>query len=242
MTTAITLVRENAESKRPPRALWVSFPLGRPLGRAGDAPFQHRVIQHALDLLARPSGPVLEDFPEDIGELVQQPPPACPVSFGPRRGQSESWHDRLLAERDALRPWYDLSLRQKGRTTVGLSADSIDDILPKLALWLDDRSTALPEFLWFKRAIEDAKAWYAEALTAQPGDYPPGYGEQLIWKDTVLGEGLKQYYAYFSSQPDQALLARLVASREAVGGTNGRGPIPDTGPGATHQESRDDHD
>ena len=230
MTSAISLVRENAESMQPPRALWVSFPLGRPLGRANDAPFQHRVIQHALDLLGRPSGPVLEDFPEDIGEDIQDPPPACPVSFAPKRGTSETWHDRLLRELDSLRPWYALSLRQRGRTTVGLSPDSIEDILPKLAHWLDDRTTALPEFLWFKRAIEDAKAWYAEALTAQPGDYPPGYGEQLLWTQTVLGEALKEYYAYFSSQPEQKLLARLVASREAVGGSTGGNALLETAP------------
>ncbi|MDZ7784636.1 MAG: hypothetical protein U5K56_17425 [Halioglobus sp.] len=221
MTTGISLVRENAEAMQPPRMLWVSFPLGRPLGRAGDAAFQHRVIAHALDLLNRPSGPVLEDFPEDLDEEIVDTAPACPVSFGPRRGDSDLWVDRLLREFDALRPWYELSLRRRGRTTVGLSGDAIDVILEKLAAWLDDRSQALADFTWFKRAIEDVKAWYGEALTAQPGDYPPGHGERLIWEQTVLGEALKQYYAHFQSQPDTALFARLVASREAIGGSTG---------------------
>ncbi|MDX1735656.1 MAG: hypothetical protein R3228_14880 [Halioglobus sp.] len=221
MTTGISLVRENAEALRPPRMLWVSFPLGRPLGRAGDAAFQHRVIAHGLELLARPAGPVLEDFPEDMDQEVVEATPACPVSFGPRRGNADSWRDRLLREFDELRPWYDLSLRRRGRTTVGLSADGMQDILAELSAWLDDGSQPLPDFVWFKRAIEDAKAWYAEALTAQPGDYPPGYGEQLLWDQTVLGEALKQYYGHFQSQPDKALFARLVASRAAVGGSTG---------------------
>lgn len=221
MTTGISLVRENAEAMQPPRMLWVSFPLGRPLGRAGDAPFQHRVIAHALDLLNRPTGPVLEDYPEDLKEAAAETAPACPVSFGSRRSDTDTWHDRLLREFDNLLPWYELSLRRRGRTTVGLSHDSMPDILETLAGWLDDRTQALPEFLWFKRAIEDAKAWYAEALTAQPGNYPTGYGEQLLWDQTVLGDALKQYYEYFHSKPDMALFGRLVASRAAIGGSTG---------------------
>lgn len=221
MTTGISLVRENALAMQSPRMLWVSFPLGRPLGRAGDAGFQHRVIAHALDLLNRPGGPVLEDYPEHLGEALTEATPACPVSFGSSRGDDDTWCARLLREFDALRPWYELSLRRRGRTTVGLSGEDMQDILKNLAGWLDDRSQPLPEFLWFKRAIEDAKAWYAEALTAQPGDYPPGYGEQLLWRQTELGEALKQYYDYFQSQADLVLFGRLVASREAIGGSTG---------------------
>jgi D-proline reductase (dithiol) PrdB len=221
MTTGISLVRENAEAMQPPRMLWVSFPLGRPLGRAGDAAFQHRVIAHALDLLHRPDGPVLEDYPEDMDEQVAEAAPACPVSFGPKRGDTQAWCDRLLREFDSLRPWYELSMRRRGRTTVGLSADGMQEILEKLSRWLDDPSQPMPDFLWFKRAIEDAKAWYAEALTAQPGEYPPGYGERLLWEQTTLGDALKHYYEYFHSQPDMALFARLVASREAMGGSTG---------------------
>ena len=59
-TTGISLVREHTEAMAPPRSLWVPFPLGRPLGAAGDAAFQHRVIAAALVLLDRPEGPVLE--------------------------------------------------------------------------------------------------------------------------------------------------------------------------------------
>ena len=221
MTTGISLVRENAESLRPPRMLWVSFPLGRPLGRAGDAEFQHRVIAHALDLLNRPAGPVLEDFPEDMDGEVVEAHPACPVSFCSRRGDNESWRNRLLREFDSLRPWYELSLRRRGRTTVGLSSEGMEDILESVSAWLDDRSRAVPEFTAFKRAIEDAKAWYAEALTAQPGTYPPDYGERLMWQQTVLGEALKQYYDHFHGQPETALFARLVASRASVGGSTG---------------------
>ena len=47
-TTAIALVRHHAERIRPPRALWVPFELGRPLGAPDEPDFQKRVLRAAL--------------------------------------------------------------------------------------------------------------------------------------------------------------------------------------------------
>ncbi len=55
-TTQISLIREHTEKIKPPRALWVPFELGRPLGVPNDAAFQNRVITAALDLFEAPSG------------------------------------------------------------------------------------------------------------------------------------------------------------------------------------------
>ena len=66
MTTGISLVREYTESMQTPRALSVSFPLGRPLGILCDAKFRHEVVSAALGLLDNPDGPVLADFPKDV--------------------------------------------------------------------------------------------------------------------------------------------------------------------------------
>jgi len=43
----------SVERSHPPRALHCEFPLGRPLGRPGDAAFQRRVLVAALRLLER---------------------------------------------------------------------------------------------------------------------------------------------------------------------------------------------
>ena len=118
MTTGISLVRENTESMKPPRALWVSFPLGRPLGRPGDADFQRDVILAALDLLNRNVGPVLEDFPRDLPELEPSLLMACPVAFPKKHEDSNTWVTRLSREMDLIKPWYELSLRQIGRAHV----------------------------------------------------------------------------------------------------------------------------
>jgi hypothetical protein len=56
-TVAIALIRPQAEHTRPPRALWVPFELGRPIGPPGDAAFQKRVILAALGMLVEGGRP-----------------------------------------------------------------------------------------------------------------------------------------------------------------------------------------
>ena len=53
-TVSIALIKEHAEKVKPPRALFVPFPYGYPLGKPNDAEFQHRVIESVLELLQRP--------------------------------------------------------------------------------------------------------------------------------------------------------------------------------------------
>ncbi len=61
-TVAISLLREVTSVLRPPRALFVPFPLGYPLGVPHDADLQHRIIAQALALLDRTDVPVLETW------------------------------------------------------------------------------------------------------------------------------------------------------------------------------------
>lgn len=216
MTTGIALVRENAEAMNPPRLLWVSFPMGHPLGKAGDADYQHKVIRHSLDLLERPSGPVLEDYPLDVPHVSIEDAPACPISFARPSMDESTWQARLNNELLLLRPWYDLSRRRRGRTTVGVSSSTIEEILAGLADWLDHPREPLPDLKWFKYAIEDAKAYYSEALSAQPGDYPSGHILQLFWGETQLGEAIKRYHDYFERNPNLKPFSRIVASRDSI--------------------------
>jgi hypothetical protein len=62
-TVTVSLLREVTEKVRPPRALFVPFPMGYPLGRPNDPELQHRVISAALELLqASDRLPILGDF------------------------------------------------------------------------------------------------------------------------------------------------------------------------------------
>ncbi len=206
-------MRENAVSLKPPRTLWVSFPLGRPLGIPNDPPFQHRVIAAALDLLRRDTGPVLEDYPEDVPNTDIDDTPACPVSF---QTDATSWRERLSGELASLAPWYDIGHRRRnGRTLVGICTSPMEDIIEHLAADLD--AQRLPKDLtWFKAAIEDAKAYYIEALTAQPGTYNAHQTYTTLWHKTELGAALKWFYHRFETDPTLAGFARIVLPRDAV--------------------------
>ena len=223
MTTGISLVRENTASMRPPRALWVSFPLGRPLGKPGDAAFQHEVIAAALGLLGRPRGPVLEDFPRDAPVAAAAEGAACPLSFPKQKGSPTSWAARLRSEHAFLAPWYALSLRRrKGRTLVGVSGEAPEALLEGLATYLDTGKK--PEDIrWLKRAVEDLKVWALEAMTAQPREYDPSAMNRSFWQDTVLGAAILAFYHQFqnSEKAGDRLVARMLAPREAVARENG---------------------
>ncbi len=61
-TVSITLLREVTEIIRPPRALFVPFLLGFPLGKPNDAELQNQIIDSALNLLSENAVPILRDF------------------------------------------------------------------------------------------------------------------------------------------------------------------------------------
>ncbi len=61
-TVSVSLLAEVTKNVRPPRALFVPFPLGYPLGRARDIALQRGVIVQSLKLLERTDLPVFEVF------------------------------------------------------------------------------------------------------------------------------------------------------------------------------------
>jgi hypothetical protein len=61
-TVSLSLLREITEQIRPPRALFVPYSLGYPLGVPHDSELQMRIIRAAFALLLRNDCPVLESF------------------------------------------------------------------------------------------------------------------------------------------------------------------------------------
>jgi len=146
-SVAIALIRPQAENTRPPRALWVPFELGRPIGPPGDPVFQKRVILTALGMLVEGGGPVrIIDFPDDDprevadprwrapldprpnppplageGARPSQPSPSPAGGGGPGWGSGAALADALEAELRALAPAYAASCTRRERSTVGLS-------------------------------------------------------------------------------------------------------------------------
>ncbi len=189
-TTHISLVREQTEKINPPRALWVPFELGRPLGAPDDPAFQRRVVMAALKLLEAPSGPLLEDFPDDAPGAAEFTGWACPINLA--AGDTDS---PLLAEVGKLRNWYDLGVARRGRTTVGASGLAIEAAAGFLAAFLDDPTTPSPcdglsAAACLKLSLEDLKAYYLEAATAKPAGASSKDLADWFWGDTVAGETL----------------------------------------------------
>jgi len=219
-TTGISLVRENTEALKPPRFLWTTFPLGRPLGAPGNAAFQRRVILAALDLLNRDSGPVLEDYPEDAPKVEHDDYPACPVSFARPQADASTWAARLHNELLLMRPWYDLSRRRRGRTLVGVSKTPVQDLARDLGAMLDepDALDGRLDLKPLKHGLEDLKAYYREALTAQPGDYDFREIERQLWNETDFGRAMLVLHDHIAAHEDPRLrpVARILAPRIAT--------------------------
>jgi hypothetical protein len=176
-TTQISLIKEHTELIKPPRALWVPFDLGRPLGMPNDAGFQTRVLRHALRLLEAKSGPVLEDFPEDAPDMksdTDQALLACPVNFNTRKEPLSSTQ-RLLesfsSEFFQMKTWHDLALSKTNRTTTGVSGFSPEESLAFITAFVKgEEQNSLDSLADSLRMVaEDVKAFYLEGLSAQPG-------------------------------------------------------------------------
>jgi hypothetical protein len=61
-TVSLSLLREVATVIKPPRTLFVPFPMGFPLGEPNNPELQHRAIAAALALLERNDVPLLVEF------------------------------------------------------------------------------------------------------------------------------------------------------------------------------------
>jgi hypothetical protein len=200
-TTQISLIREHTERIRPPRALWVPFELGRPLGSPGDDAFQTRVLLAALKLLEARSGPVLEDFPEEAPAAEDSFDGwACPIDLGVDTeglDDAERLRRALMQEMNEIGSWYALGVKKRGRTTFGVAGLDPRQIADFLCGFLDggvpdNPRDDLPLGTVLKLAAEDLKTYYSEAVTAQPGKATPA-GDVLshwFWSETTAGEVL----------------------------------------------------
>jgi hypothetical protein len=193
-TTGISLVREHTETVRPPRALWVTFELGRPMGIPDDAPFQRRVVEASLDLLTRTDGPLIADYPEHAPEVSDFEGWACPINLAPAQ------MDSLAVEIDRLATWYDRAVATRGRTTVGVSGL---DMRAAGALVTQALNGALPEAHALKQATDDLRAYYLEASSAFPEPGSAVARKKWFWDETRLANALLALQPKLAASADQ---------------------------------------
>lgn len=220
-TVAISLIRPQTENTRPPRALWVPFELGRPLGPPNEHEFQKRVILAALQLLEREHGPVIiEDFPDDDPRAQPDPswePPIEPTGAAGR--SSEALAARLEGEIPLLRDAHAQWQAQRGHTTFGLCALPIAQCGQYVADWL--RGCEPPSMrdgfsapLMLRFALDDLKAYYLEAGAV--GASKPS-SQQLgdwLWNETAAGAAILALREACLTSEDERL--RLIAGNFMV--------------------------
>jgi hypothetical protein len=179
-TIVIGLTRLHIEKIRPPRALWVPFELGRPLGACVNGnDFQKNVLKRAFELLERNSGPViLEDFDqEDPGSIIDS-------SW---RAPDLSGASSVATEIKLLLPlWEKKNARRK--SMVGLSNLSIDQAADYLVRFDTDTPAVNPNdqmsnLLRMRFCADDIKAYYMEAALAK-GTHASMQVGSWFWKET----------------------------------------------------------
>ncbi len=204
-TIVLSSVREMVEKTAPPRALHCEFPLGRPLGRPGDAEFQHDVLARAFALLQEPSGPVIVDHPEVIE--ADESPLACtlPPRFDPSLPPA-------VDEARGLRRAYDRALARRGVTSVGrvIDADGVPGalgVLHAIVEGTDWKEAGIPGGNT-TAVCHDIRTYYEEAaLELTDGPTPGGRAvEDWFFEQTQAG-------------------ATMLAARAAIRDRGGKFPV-----------------
>ncbi len=185
-TVTLISTRSVAERMAPPRALYGDFPLGRPLGRPGDAEFQHDVLQRAFAMLEAPEGPVLEDHPEVIA--AEEVPMACtlPPRFDPDLPPA-------VDEAKGLAKAYARALERRGVSGVGrvIGADEVPaalGVLHDIVGGADWKSVEIPGRNT-TALCHDIRTYYEEAaLELIDGPAPGGRAvEAWYFEETEAG-------------------------------------------------------
>ena len=213
-TTQISLIAEHTETIRPPRALWVPFELGRPMGPPDHPAFQREVALAALKLLEAEQGPILERFPREAPEESQAEEEgatwACPVSFSPPSEEGQDPATALRREMTELRPWYDRRLEQQGRTA--LATFEPEEAVELIAKYLTPPLPQAPHGdlspgVALRLAAQDLKAFYFEAATAKPGGQIPDSQafSHWFWHQTAAGEALQAVKTNCEESTDKEL-------------------------------------
>ena len=182
-TIAISLVRPQIEAAAPPRALHCDFPLGRPLGKPGDAAFQHRVLRAALGLLEAPAGPVLIDFDETVPAADDDDTLACPLPPPTASGEHPA-----VAEAKGLLPAFN---RATSDINVPLDPAAIPDLVRAFVRLAEGESVESVGLADTRDASLRLRAYYERAALELSGHTPAARAtENWFYHQTEAGKVL----------------------------------------------------
>ncbi len=190
-------MREHTEKVKPPRALFVPFPLGLPVGHPGNVAEQQRVLDLAFSMLDAPSGPVLlvlaDDAPDEGGSPLQ----ASSIEL-----TSEAQAADFATEVTLMRRYWEQHFARTGRTGVGLSTIPpqrfrgvvrfLESYLGDSQADLDERPADMPVPQFIRACVEDLRVMYVEArLQTHPEESSDDRARWLLGA-TALGVMLRR--------------------------------------------------
>jgi hypothetical protein len=171
-----------------------------------------------LELLEAPEseGPVLlVDYPEDPPEVENDATViSCPVYYGDEVNTegADSMEIAFLREIMAMRPWYDIAVTKRKRTTVGVSGIPLDDIGDFIYSFVKGEIPKNPRndielITTLKLAIDDLRAYYTEGATAQPGQENASSKSinDWFWNDTIAHKVLLALLDVCEKSPDETV-------------------------------------
>jgi hypothetical protein len=213
-TVGISLIRDHSEKLKPPRALWVPFPFGLPLGHPGDVAEQRAVLDAALALLDEPETPVLRDFGGELAaDETGSPIQAAAVEQAPVELS-------LADEVTMMRRFWEHWTEQSGRTVVGLSGVApvkFRGVVRFLEAFVAGGTRPLPEQgdtllpLFIRRCVDDLRAMYLEGrLVMKPGELQADT-QRWFWGETALGAFLRTLRDVMNESDDDLMRASAYA-------------------------------
>ena len=234
-TVLVGFVREHIEIIKPPRALWLNFPMGRPMGKPNDPDYQKKIIRSAFELLEKKAGPVLEDFPDIIPVKDGRMGYALPVDLVMKVSEIGDV-DILLSEAQleisSMYQDYLLAKKFRGRTTVGASEMEIKELAPFVASFVKGEKpnnpgkgvTAIPQL---KLVVEDLNAYYTETRMHRDDIDDFEVLGKWFWEESKVGKLILALEAV-SLESNDKVLRQIVNMSLITPRFWSEGPLPGT--------------
>jgi len=212
-TVALSLIREHTVKVKPPRAVYVPFPLGLVMGHPGNAKEQQAVLDLAFSTLEAPSGPVLLDYAdENAAEEFGSPLQTSDVQLSDQARKAD-----LATEVTLMRRYWEQRLTATGRTGVGLTGIPptrfrgivrfLEALVDDVNADMDERPADVDRLVFIRACIEDLRVLYAEArLQMHPNESSVERQEWLLG-ETALGYMLRRIREVMEASNDPKIKA-----------------------------------
>jgi hypothetical protein len=213
VTVALSLIREHSEKVKPPRAVYVPFPLGLPVGHPGNAAEQQAVLDLAFSTLDATAGPVLVNYRDEAaGEEDGTPLQASDIDPDEQARTAD-----FATEVTLMRRYLEQHLAATGRTGVGLSkvppqrfrgvVRFLEALLTDQAADTDERPADMPRPVFIRSCLEDLRVMYAEArLQTHPNESSQNRQRWMLGS-TALGMMLRRLRDALDASTDPQLKA-----------------------------------